>query len=191
MSTKAAIRAEVRRSREVRRAERDATAHLALTEQFATQLARLTRASGAQTVACFVGVRGEPDTSGFLDWALANGVRVLLPRSLPDGTLEWVASSGELVAGAFGIPEPAGDPVSAAELGDVDLVLAPAAAVDHSGVRLGWGRGYYDRALAGPLAAAPCYAVVFADELRAQLPHEAHDVPVQGAVTEETVHRFG
>ncbi|MCO7204816.1 5-formyltetrahydrofolate cyclo-ligase, partial [Microbacterium sp. CnD16-F] len=64
-------------------------------------------------------------------------------------------------------------------------------AVDHAGRRLGRGAGYYDRALAGlPQRRRPLLvAVVHAEELLAEVPHEPHDLPVDVVVTENGVFR--
>ncbi len=150
---------------------------------------------GATRIACFVGVRGEPDTAGFLEWARTAGVDVLLPRSLAGGSLEWALHvPGDLKAGAFGIPEPQG-PAIVGGAASAELIFVPAAAVDTAGGRLGWGRGFYDRELARIAAlgaASPAvFAVVWESEVLAAVPREPHDVPVHGAVTEESVHHFG
>lgn len=192
MDEKQRIRAVVRK----RRSERvgDTAAYAIAAVEVTSVLVRLTQDLAASRVCCFVSVRGEPDTSGYLAWAHANGVEVLLPRSLAGGELEWSAYvPGELAPGAFGIPEPQGPAV---ESGSASLLLIPAAAVDRTGARLGWGRGFYDRELAacdaGPLRPRPpVFAVVFEEEVLASLPVEPHDVPVHGAVTEERIHRFG
>ncbi|KUF06296.1 5-formyltetrahydrofolate cyclo-ligase [Leucobacter sp. G161] len=190
---------EKRRLRETvraRRAERVAAAEIPVNAVTA-QLATLTAQLHARRVACFVSVRGEPDTTGYLAWAVEHGIEVLLPRSLADGTLDWaVHQTGAFAPGAFGIPEPTGASAPGGAAGSADLLLIPAAAVDRSGTRLGWGRGFFDRELAllptGPGALTPpVFAVVWEDEVLDRLPAEHHDVPVHGAVTEETIHRFG
>ena len=64
--------------------------------------------------------------------------------------------------GLFGLPEPVGDLLGPIAINDVDLILVPAAAVDATGMRMGWGRGYFDmhtleeinRAIAARLADA-------------------------------------
>ena len=65
----------------------------------------------------------------------------------------------------------------------VDLMLIPAAAVDRRGNRLGWGRGYFDRALASMTRRPAVFAVVFDHEVLEHLPTEPHDVPLTGVVT--------
>lgn len=185
MNEKASARQAVRVARR-ERASREGAA-------FREQLYALVRELGARRVSCFVGVGDEPDSEGFLEWARAEGVEVLLPRVVGDDALEWaLLDDAPLVAGAFGIPEPAGATLGPDALAGVDLVLVPAAAVDRSGTRLGWGRGYFDRALAAihPPHRPPVYAVVYESEVRDSLPAEPHDAPVDGAVTELAVHRF-
>jgi 5-formyltetrahydrofolate cyclo-ligase len=72
----------------------------------------------------------------------------------------------------------------------VDVVICPAAAVDDTGTRLGWGGGYYDRFLVDLPADTPVFALVFDDDVASGLPREAHDVPVTGVVTPSGWRRF-
>lgn len=141
-------------------------------------LAELCSARGSRRVACYLSFGSEPDTELFIDWAMDSGVEVLLPVSNPDGTLHWVVFDGETETGIFGFAEPIGRPT---DLAGVDLVIAPALAVDQRGNRLGKGKGYYDRALAG--SDLPVVAVVYDDELVEAIPVEAHDRPVHAVVT--------
>jgi 5-formyltetrahydrofolate cyclo-ligase len=66
---------------------------------------------------------------------------------------------------------------------DVDLLVIPAAAVDRSGMRLGWGRGYFDKTIGSMERCPPVYAVIFDSELLDEVPSEVHDQPVDGVVT--------
>ena len=141
-------------------------------------LASLCSARGSRRLACYLSFGNEPDTELFVDWAMDAGLEVLLPVSNADGTLHWVAFDGETETGIFGFAEPVGP---ATDLSGVDLVIAPALAVDQSGNRLGKGKGYYDRALAG--SEIPVVAVVYDDELLESIPVEAHDRPVHAVVT--------
>jgi 5-formyltetrahydrofolate cyclo-ligase len=131
------------------------------------------------TVAAYLAVGSEPATAPLLDQLRDGGVRVLLP--VMDGpTLTWAAYSGALAAGPLGINEPVGPRLGADAILDVDVVIAPALAVDRHGNRLGRGRGYYDRALAK--VTAPIIAIVYDDELLAEVPTEGHDRRVTGVL---------
>lgn len=59
----------------------------------------------------------------------------------------------------------------------VDLMIVPASAVDHSGVRMGWGLGYFDRALAALSPAPPVFAVVHDDEILPHIPADPRRCP--------------
>jgi 5-formyltetrahydrofolate cyclo-ligase len=89
----------------------------------------------------------------------------------------------ELKPGFQGIPEP---PASA-PLVQPDLLLVPVIAVTRGGVRLGQGRGYYDRALAELRRHRPVTAIALAwgVQLADALPAEPWDIPVDWVATPE------
>ena len=68
--------------------------------------------------------------------------------------------------------------------------LAWTAAVDRTGMRMGWGRGYFDKTLGSMDRRPPVFAVLFDDELVDELPREKHDQPVDGVVTPGGIQRF-
>jgi len=154
-------------------------------------LVRLVESSGARTVAAYLSTPQEPSTRGFLAWARAAGVRVLLPVSRPDALLDWsVDAGGPEEVDALGMPRPQGEP-SPGILAEAELMLVPAAAVDRGGMRMGWGRGSFDRTLDAMARRPPVYAVVFDPELLDTVPVEGHDVPVDGAITPSRTVAFG
>ncbi|MDA3147513.1 5-formyltetrahydrofolate cyclo-ligase [Leucobacter sp. UCMA 4100] len=181
------IRERVRvQRRQVTEEQSNVEAH-GLTEQ----LQRLVEAREARSVSCYFPVVGEPNTLLFLEWARAHDVDVMLPISREDGLLDWVAYSGpDAEPGLFGIPEPQGTPLSPMAVNDVDLMIIPACAVDESGNRLGWGRGYFDKSLGSMDQRPPVFAVVRENEIFAEVPADLHDVPITGAVTPEAIHHF-
>lgn len=151
------------------------------------QMAELCLMQGVRKIACYLAYGDEPDTELFIDWAIENDIQVVLPISKADGELDWVVFDGETQPGIYGFPEPVG---LAANLSEVDLVFVPALAVDRAGQRLGKGKGYYDRALSESEVAAPVIAVVFEDEILSHVPTEAHDRPVDAAVTPKGFRSF-
>lgn len=133
----------------------------------------------ARRVAAYVPVGGEPGPADLPDRLRAAGHSVLLPVVETDGALHWAAYDGELVDGPWGLRQPPG---ATAEL-DVDLVVAPALAVDRLGNRLGRGGGYYDRALAQLAVGVPVVCLVWDEEFLDAVPVEPHDRPVSAVVT--------
>ncbi len=87
-----------------------------------------------------------------------------------------------LVPGPFGIREP-GEVAPAVE---PDVLLLPMLGFDGRGVRLGYGGGYFDRALEVLRARKPviAYGVAFSAQQLAEVPHEGHDQRLDGIFTE-------
>ena len=99
-----------------------------------------------------------------------------------------VSGQGDLRPGAYGIPEPAGQQLVALE--ELDLLVVPGVAFDLAGNRLGYGKGYYDRALAGCPPALERVGFAYEFQVVAQLPAAAHDRRLTQLVTEQRVLRF-
>lgn len=176
---------ELRKSLKARRLSAEYDPELA--EGLNQQLAELCLLIAAKRIACYLPVGNEPDTELFIDWALENGIEVLLPVAQRDGTLHWVVFNGETAEGIFGFAEAAGTPVSPT---NVDLAIIPAMAVDQTGQRLGKGKGFYDRALLNFSPRPKIVAVVFDEELIESVPVEPHDHPVDAVVTPSAMTSF-
>ncbi|MCB0367219.1 MAG: 5-formyltetrahydrofolate cyclo-ligase [Bdellovibrionaceae bacterium] len=96
----------------------------------------------------------------------------------------WVPDSAEaFTSGAFGIREPDTARSRQVNIGDCDVVLVPGVVFDQKGGRIGYGRGFYDRALRGSkvLKIGIGYSVQLAVQ---DLPLEKEDVRMDWVVTE-------
>jgi 5-formyltetrahydrofolate cyclo-ligase len=186
-NAKRALRAELReRRRNLTTLEREGA-----TAAFTEHLIDLTTRLGARSVSAYLPNSDEPNIRGFIAWALEQEIRVLLPISRDDGLLDWVVADGEHeTEGPFGWPEPVGELLGPIAINDVDLIIVPAASVDESGMRMGWGRGYIDRTIGSMEQCPPVYAVVFDNEFLEAVPTELHDKPVNGVVTPSGVVSF-
>lgn len=178
---KRALRADLRERRQLR----SEAAHETAAAGVKAQLDALVDALGARSLSCFLSSPTEPGTQEFIRGAVARGIRVLLPITRVDGLLDWAVADpdGEIAEGLFGMPEPTGEVLSPLAVNDVDLLVIPAAAVDRTGMRLGWGRGYFDKTLGSTEHCPPVYAVIFDSELVDDVPRDLHDQPVTGVVT--------
>lgn len=141
------------------------------------------------TVCAYVPVGSEPGSAAMLARLAGRGARVLLPvvRTEDDGTpmaLLWGEYRPDaLTTARFGLLEPPQPWLPADALGEAELIVVPAVAVDRRGTRLGRGAGFYDRSLRWRRPATPLVAVVRDAELVDALPADAHDVPMTHAVT--------
>ncbi|MEB3350116.1 MAG: 5-formyltetrahydrofolate cyclo-ligase [Cyanobacteriota bacterium] len=92
-----------------------------------------------------------------------------------------------LVADACAIPAPAPAPPLAPE--DLALLLVPALACDATGIRLGYGGGWYDRLRADPAwRRVPARVVLPSACLVERLPADGWDVPFEGWIDERGHH---
>jgi 5-formyltetrahydrofolate cyclo-ligase len=145
--------------------------------------------SSDSTVCAYVPVGGEPGSITMLDLLLRRTGRVLLPITRTTAgdspvALQWGEyRPGHLVAAGFGLLEPAEPWLPATTLAEASVVFVPALAVDRAGVRLGRGRGFYDRTLVHRDPRARLIALIRDEELLDELPHEPHDVPMTHALT--------
>ncbi|MGI9388302.1 MAG: 5-formyltetrahydrofolate cyclo-ligase [Methyloligellaceae bacterium] len=157
-----------------------------------TKLAAATRGRGAEAIARtglsfldippgaviagFAAIRDELDPLALLEALAGEGHTIVLPAVIArDAPLEFrVWRPGDpLEKQAFGVPTPGH---WAAKL-DPDVVLAPLAAFDRDGYRLGYGGGYYDRTLAGLRETRDVVAVGVAFESQEvdSVPHDNYD----------------
>ena len=184
---KRALRAEIREKRR-QLGDRD---RAEAAEAISTRLSELSSELGVRSVSAYLPANLEPDIRPYLSWAIDRGIRVLIPVSRNDGLLDWaVTTGGDEIEGLFGMPEPTGELLGPIAINDVDLIIVPAAAVDSSGMRMGWGRGYFDRTLGSMERCPPVYAVIFDNELVDSVPSEVHDKRVDGVVTPGAIVTF-
>ena len=135
----------------------------------------------AGTVAAYYSIGAEPDTHGLVFGLWKRGTYVLLPLLREDGDLDWASYEGpdSLRPGPRGLTEPAEPPRGVSAVSRADLVLVPALAVDHAGMRLGRGGGSYDRALARVGTQVPTVALLYDSEFVPHVPSGQHDQRVR------------
>lgn len=80
------------------------------------------------------------------------------------------------------IQEPSGSDVFPVE--DIEMIVVPGIAFDRKGRRLGRGKGFYDRLLAGSKATK--IGIGYEFQLVDEVPTESHDIPMDIVITEKT-----
>lgn len=140
----------------------------------------------AETVFCFVGVRFEPDTSGIIEKALADGKRVCVPLCTDDTTMvaiEIKDPEQDLVTSFYDLREPR-EGLPKVEKDEIDFAVIPCVSCDHAGNRMGHGRGYYDRYLSGAEfeQAMICFEAITVPE--GSIPTDQYDQPIERVITD-------
>lgn len=161
-----------------------------LDRQLHNRLYSLREYSAADVILIYVSKPIEVDTIAVISAALEKGKRVAVPRCIPETRgMEFyeITSIDELKPGSFGVLEPV--PGCSCPLRPYRraLCVVPGLSFDSSGYRLGYGKGYYDRFLAGFHGAT--VGLCYSGCVRWNLPHGYYDRPVDVLVTERYIRR--
>lgn len=181
--SKAAIRQAMRRRRRALAPTDVAAAGAAV----ADAVRALDALRAAPVLLAYVDRDNEIPTGALIASALAAGKRVFLPRLDGDRMIFAEHRLGAaLRPGAFGIPEPEGDPGEPDLLATAVAVL-PLLAWDDAGGRIGRGGGHYDRAFAGPNRPQCLIGLAYAFQHLPRVPHDPWDVRLDCVVSERGV----
>jgi 5-formyltetrahydrofolate cyclo-ligase len=157
----------------------------------ADSLLALPEVARARRIFACLSFGNEIDTLALVDTLLADGRELFVPRAdARDGAIHVHPYPCPLVTLPFGLRQP---PRGAPELpqvevdGALDVAIVLGLAFDRRGVRLGYGRGYFDRFLAG--RPFPAIGFAYAAQVVDRLPAEPHDVPMTAVVSEFEVVR--
>ncbi len=144
-------------------------------------------------VAVFGGLTVEPDLLPLIPWLVAQGVGVAIFHFHGDVMEPYsLESEAHLLKGPLGAWVPDLEkcrPLSVSELG---TVLVPGLAFSRrDGIRLGRGKGHYDRVLGSADFRGQTLGICYEMQILATLPREAHDVPVEALICEHGRLEFG
>lgn len=142
----------------------------------------------AETIFSYLSFGTEVETRGIIRQAWDDGKAVALPRCIGPRALLWyrVDSFEGLEKSRCGIWEPAQDPAAEVrpEAAAPSLAIVPGLAFDASGMRLGYGGGYYDAFFASfsGVAVGVCFSGQLIPSLSAYSLIEPHDQPVSQVI---------
>ena len=152
-------------------------------EKIVERLAAMEVVASAERVALFwpIEARHEVDLRALDAQLRARGAEVSYPAIEPSGEMTFrVAAVDDLVEDPLGFRAA---PQSCPEPEGLDVVIVPAIALDASGNRLGYGAGFYDRALPR-FAPAKKIGVAYDFQLLAEVPVLTNDVTMDFVVTD-------
>ena len=137
------------------------------------EVAKHIAVSGARVVALFAPLADEPQIWPLVE-RLAKRMPVALPRVEGDVMNFYGYDGYSMAKGAYGINEPQqGLPVAPCE---IEAMVIPGVAFTAKGVRMGRGKGFYDKYLAQEGFAALKIGVCYSEQVVAEIPAEPHDV---------------
>jgi len=150
-------------------------------QQLHKNLKKIVIFKNAKNIACYYPIGSEVKTENIIQEALDDGKEVSLPKVV-NGNLIFKKITGikNLDKGSYGILEPKDN---CPEMNKVDVVLVPTIAITRSGIRLGYGYGYYDRYLS--TTKAKTISLTFAKQITKTIPSSDNDVKIEWVVTED------
>lgn len=145
--------------------------------------------AGASRVALYGALPTEIDPAPLAEVLSARSVILAYPRVEPGGLLRFCqATPHTLTRSPKGIPEPF-TTAPTIPIHCIDVFFVPGLAFDLEGGRLGFGGGYYDRALRQARSDAFRVGYAFDCQVVPFVPREPHDVLIDGIITEHRVIR--
>ena len=188
MSDAKEAKASLRQAALARRDAMPEDARIEASLTVADRCAELLPITPGMVVSGFLPIRSEIDIRPLMMLLADRGARLCVP-AIVDGRLQF----RHLVRGAPLEPQGFGTYAPGAEAAvlDPELMLVPLAVFDRQGGRIGYGRGYYDSAIAAltdkgtpPILAGVAFAVQEAETV----PMEPHDIRLPMIATErETI----
>ncbi len=137
----------------------------------------------AGQILAFSSTGSEFDTRGIIEKSRETGKNVFLPKCTDkDGHMIFLKSDGNfLQKGLYGIFEPENGCEEYIEKKN-DIAIIPALSVDKRFIRIGYGKGYYDRFLKNfhGIGICPCYKEMLSQEL----PADEFDIKIDIVVTQ-------
>ncbi|MGH7795517.1 MAG: 5-formyltetrahydrofolate cyclo-ligase [Candidatus Binatia bacterium] len=143
----------------------------------------------ARSIALYCAVGNEVETRAIRDHAFRHRKKVFCPKFSGADLSVFVELNSEasLIAGGFGVPEPAGDDRLSPADGESLIVFVPGVLFDSLGNRLGRGGGWYDRALQWLGNRGVFIGLAYDCQVVDRLPAQAWDQKVHYVITESRV----
>ena len=135
----------------------------------------------AQKIGVYYPIGSEILTQNIIQELISNGQEVFLPKVI-DEKMEFrkITDFSSLEKGSFDIMEPKDD---CKVNNNLDVILVPTVGISPSGVRLGYGHGFYDKFLAEHKTTT--ISLILEKQIIKNIPKSEHDIMIDWIVTED------
>ena len=163
---------------------RDNTSHDLLkiaSKKIQKRLDKIFAFKNAKTIGVYYPIGSEIFTQDIIQELLSKGREVFLPKVIGE-SMEFrkIIDFSSLEPGNFDIMEPKEEcPVD----NNLDVILIPTVGISQTGVRLGYGYGFYDRFLAKNKTVA--ISLTLEKQIIKNIPKSEHDIIMDWIVTED------
>jgi len=152
-------------------------------EKIQKKLKKINAFRDAQKIGVYYPIGSEILTQDIIQELLSNGKDVFLPKVIGENMeFRKITDFSSLEKGSFDIMEPKDD---CAIDNDLEVVIVPTVGISPSGVRLGYGHGFYDRYLAEHKSVT--ISLTMEKQIIKKIPKSEHDIMIDWIITEERV----
>ena len=152
-------------------------------EKIQKRLKKINAFRDAQKIGVYYPIGSEILTQDIIQELFSNGKDVFLPKVIGKNMeFRKITDFSSLEKGSFDIMEPKDD----CEIdNDLDVVLVPTVGISPSGVRLGYGHGFYDRFLAEHKSVT--ISLTMEKQIIKKIPKSEHDIMIDWIITEDRI----
>lgn len=135
-----------------------------------------------ENILIYADYNGEVFTKEIIEYCLVSNKKVAVPKVLSEGEMEFfrIYNYDDLAEGYKGIKEPLTKEEFSPKEG---LVVVPGVAFDKDGIRIGYGKGFYDRYLERHKEYKKI-ALAYSCQIVEHIPAETHDERMNLIITE-------
>jgi len=150
-------------------------------EKIQKKLRKIFAFKNAQKIGVYYPIGSEVFTQDIIQELLSQNKDVFLPKVIGKNIeFRKIKDFSSLETGSFDILEPNDDCIVDNNL---DVILVPTVGISQTGVRLGYGHGFYDRFLAEHKTVT--ISLTLEKQIIKNIPKSTHDVTMDWIVTEE------
>lgn len=175
---------ELRAKLKQERRELDPSEKAIMDQKIAENVQKLHQYKRCTTLLVYVSTPIEVDTRAIIENAWKDGKRVAVPRCITETremTFHYIKSFDDLSVGTFNVLEPSRDSETVTDYSGC-LMIVPGFMFDIRGYRLGYGMGYYDRAMSN--FDGPSAGICYSKYVKYHMPNGRYDRAVDILVTE-------
>ncbi len=152
-------------------------------EKIQKKLKKIYAFRDAQKIGVYYPIGSEILTQDIIQELFSNGKDVFLPKVIGKNIeFRKIVDFSSLEKGSFDIMEPKEDCQTD---NDLDVVLVPTVGISPSGVRLGYGHGFYDRHLAEHKSVT--ISLTMEKQIIKKIPKSEHDIMIDWIITEDRI----
>ena len=143
----------------------------------------------AKFVHTYIGFGSEVGTRRIIDDLFERNIKVAVPVTKSEGKAQQmihshIESLDSLSTGKFGVPEP--ENIKEIPIEKLDVVIIPIVAFDGLGMRLGYGKGFYDRFLSTLPKEIRRIGIAFSIQEMDKIPKMPHDQLINNIISEQS-----